>query len=199
MISIAALALLLALSCNAVGCATVVHPPKQVQTPARVYLADYGKHTSLLMPTQRGGRDMLVEYAFGDLAYFRDNRTSPLYAAWAVAIPTAGTLGRRFVPHAADEADLARNLWGPSVTSLVVDRDEVVELAASLNERFRAGGEPQYNPRTRLHHVRSRSVYHGLWNCNHVLARWLRRLDCRVVGLAMFSNFTVAAEKETQP
>jgi hypothetical protein len=41
--------------------------------------------------------------------------------------------------------------------------------------------------------VRSREPYSGLHNCNHLTARWLRRLGCKVRGAAMFSKFRISS------
>ena len=42
-----------------------------------------------------------------------------------------------------------------------------------------------------MHHIPADITYHGLWNCHHVLAVWLRELDCRIEGLVMFATFRV--------
>jgi len=49
------------------GCTSTVIPPKRVTDPAAVFLTDYGRHSSLLLPDREG---RLVEYAFGDWDWF---------------------------------------------------------------------------------------------------------------------------------
>src|SRR2546423_386491 len=45
------------------GCGGTITPPAQVRQPVNVYVTDYGRHSTLLLPTENGG---LVEFAFGE-------------------------------------------------------------------------------------------------------------------------------------
>ena len=50
-----------------------------------------------------------------------------------------------------------------------------------------------FNPWTDFSMVRDDEHYAMWHNCNHLTARWLRELDCRVEGIALLSHFTVVA------
>src|SRR5689334_13559900 len=45
------------------GCGGTITPPRAVRDPVPVYVADYGRHATLLLPVEDGG---LEEFAFGD-------------------------------------------------------------------------------------------------------------------------------------
>ena len=49
------------------GCSWTVRPPAHPSSPVNVYLTDYGRHTSLILPTPD---NRLAEYAFGDWDFF---------------------------------------------------------------------------------------------------------------------------------
>src|SRR4051794_37158104 len=45
------------------GCGGPVRPPANVRDPVPIYVTDYGRHSTLLLPTDDG---RLEEFAFGD-------------------------------------------------------------------------------------------------------------------------------------
>jgi hypothetical protein len=49
------------------GCTTTIVPPRAPADPVSVYVTDYGRHSSILLPDPRGH---LTEYAFGDWNWF---------------------------------------------------------------------------------------------------------------------------------
>ena len=77
------------------GCATKVVPPSNPVNPVMVYITDYGRHSSLVLPATNGG---YVEWAFGDWNWFALGKTSWNYALLAVIWSPQSTLGRRVVP-----------------------------------------------------------------------------------------------------
>src|ERR1700722_10035619 len=81
------------------GCGTV-HPPTNPTDPIPVYLADYGVHSSVILPTEKG---KFVEYVFGDWGFAVENHD------WfipdvprALFFSTQAGFGRRFLSEAPD-------------------------------------------------------------------------------------------------
>src|SRR5437016_69566 len=71
------------------GCASVYPQPKPTR-PTAVYIADYGIHSSLIIPN---GDGRYVEYAFGDWYYAALNHCWPNDALGALLVSAKSTLG----------------------------------------------------------------------------------------------------------
>ena len=65
------LAMVAVLAALSLGCATRVVPPRAIVSPVTVYIADYGRHSSLILPTDTG---CLAEYAYGDWRFYALNQ-----------------------------------------------------------------------------------------------------------------------------
>jgi hypothetical protein len=170
------------------GCATTVAPPARVQDPVTVYLADYGRHSSLVLPRSE---EVLVEFEFGEWKWFALNQTG-FWAAWrALCWPSEGTLGKReLTPSAA--ADLRSRAPDIKVYALAVDRERAGALLEQLEQRWtRNAATAVFNPLYELHFVRDDRHYHLIHNCNPAVAGWLRELGCTVRGPALLSNWRV--------
>src|SRR4051812_45808281 len=87
-------ATLLCLCVLATGCATTVRPDAKPVDPVPVFLADYGVHSSLMLPTTDG---RYVEYSFGDFGYAALNRGGPHNAIGALLASGQSGIGRRFL------------------------------------------------------------------------------------------------------
>lgn len=171
-------ALLLALA----GCATTVRPPADPRDPVVVVLVDYGKHSSLILPSGAGW----VEFAYGEWDYFALNEDDLCTGMAALCCFNQGTLGRR-------------NLTAPRVHAeelfeLRVSRADADALRSRLEERYGR------HPETRLHNslngltfVHDDESYICWNNCNHVVARWLEELGCKVGGCGCFADFRILA------
>lgn len=179
------------------GCGAVVTPPNRVDHPATVYLHIEGRHSSLLLPVDalgpqsRHGRSTWVEYTYGDWRWFALMDTRPIVAARAVFGSPQATFGRRFVGSPPETA-----------VPIIVDRARVDALQLELAARFARGqahtpGGALYNPAYDLFFAHDRERYHALNNCNHLTARWLRRLGCRVDGPAITNRFNVRPTVQT--
>lgn len=176
--------LLLALALT--GCTTHVIPPPAPTNPVTVYLTDYGKHSSLLLPTDDGGFD---EYAFGDWAYFAEGKTGMAMALRALLGSPQSTLGRRHIPPI---PDLNHALGAKRLTAIAVPDSRADDLHAKLEARFRASDQSPYSSTySSLDHIRDEEHYWAGNNCNHVTAAWLRQLGCEIKGPAIFSDFVV--------
>jgi hypothetical protein len=173
----------------ATGCATVVPPPDPA-APVMVYIADYGRHTSLLVPRPEGG---LIEYAYGEWAWFAQGDDRLIRAPGVLLGPNEGTLGRRELPeaHGADP----QSLTGAVRTIAVpVEADDAAALAARLQARFDAGRDTMvYNLALDMEFIRDPEPYSLSNNSNVATADWLRELGCRIQGPALLSGFRIHA------
>lgn len=172
------------------GCATFVTPPAHPADPVTVYLTDYGRHSSLLLPSVRqSGYD---EWAFGDWEFFAKGDTRWWVAMRAVLYSPQSTLSWRYVaPQSlSSDAKMQSDLKCKRLMRLQAPRCRVEALAADLYARFhRDSSTPVYSSYSSMWHVPDYEHYWGLHNCNHVTAAWLRRLDCKPCGPAIWSNF----------
>ena len=172
------------------GCTTTVHPPVNPPDPVAIYVADYGRHSSLVLPAKDRG---YVEWAFGDWRWFALGQIKPDVALMAIVFSPQSTLGRRVIAPQPDEAALARALDADSVMRIEVSRQRADALLDVLDRRYAKHGETQVHSNySHLDHVKDDEHYWALNNCNHLTMRWLRQLGCRVDGFGIFSRFTPA-------
>jgi hypothetical protein len=174
--------------CAAAGCATVLTPPAIVTDPVTVYVTDYGRHSSLILP--RGGG--YTEYAFGQWEWFAQGKTGLLRGPLVVMVPGQSTLGRRGLGEIANEGEASRKADGASARALVVERAKAEALVAELDARFEAEIETRIEGPDGMEFVKDPRVYTMLHNSNGVTADWLRQLGVGVQGSALRSNFRVA-------
>ena len=180
----------------ATGCVNQVRPPREVDDPVTVYVADHGKHSSLLLPD--GGvlqeDDGYIQYAYGDWKTFamNDNRLGSY--ARAALFSRRSALGRE-VHATTDPALLQQGISARRLEAVQVDRRKVQLLRDELEAFWHStSAESVDNRHVRMTLVpyRGPNARYALWNhCNHMTARWLRRLDCRVWRGSMLSNFQV--------
>lgn len=192
-------------SCCCAGCTTVITPPRSPADPVAVYITDYGRHSSILMPDPRdphGSSASLVEFAYGDWNWFALRHTGALDALEAMLCSKYATIGRRqlkvpgFFDEPPDDERLARFVKANKVARLDVPRARVDELLGRLDALFEQHIDTvTYSPASDLWFVRYRGHYGLFHNCNHVTAAWLRELGCGVRGCSMFSKFTVKPAK----
>ncbi|HEY7090521.1 MAG TPA: hypothetical protein VH518_20655 [Tepidisphaeraceae bacterium] len=177
--------------CITSGCTTTVTPPPHVGDPVTVYLADYGRHSSLLLPTSP---NHYMEYAFGDWNFFALGHTQWWVGAEAMVHSPKSTLGRREVVVKADDERLRRWLGCKRLMRFQADRLRVDVLNMNLERTFDVSPiESVHSKYSDLDHVPDDEQYWGFHNCNHVTAEWLRQLGCEVTGTANFSNFRLSA------
>ena len=174
-----------------VGCATKVYPQERLVRPTAVYIADYGIHSSLLLPTADG---RYVEYAFGDWNFAAMNHCWPQDALGALLISFQSALGRRFV-----DVQPGQSVPHPvhpephRVQMIYASQAEVAAVVAELDARYRRGAyEVMHNPDNDTDYVRDDSEHYSVANnCNHLTARCLREMGCDVRGFVMLSKFRV--------
>ena len=182
------------------GCGATVYPPAaRLSDPVPVYLADYGVHSSLILPTPDG---QFVEYAFGDWGYAAENHCLPQDAVGALVASNQAALGRRFFRLKSGETvpQPAQRPW--SMAKIDCERPDVFNLVRRLNDRYEAelkSQKPLLNPENGIAFVKDTEHYSFTNNCNHLTARLLEQLGCKVDGLVVASKFNVAAAKSKAP
>jgi hypothetical protein len=176
------------------GCGATVIPPRDPPEPVRAYLADYGRHSSILLPTNDGRA--LHEYAFGDWDWFAAGRTSLLNGLDAMFASDGSALGRRSVAVGPDPSRLADRVGADRLLAFEAPRAKVVALETELDARYRRNFDSHvYNPDANLAFVHDDERYSFWHNCNHVTAEWLEALGCEVRGSRITSRFKFAKSK----
>ena len=170
------------------GCTTTIVGPGNVVDPVQVYLVDYGRHPSLVLPRTDFTH---VEYTYGEWQWYAEDHTAGLSALRALMVPTQGALGRRQF-----DAQQGEEWWEElgylQVYAITVERDQAAALLAHLDERWEAGaGDRLYNARYDLEFVPDAQPYHLANNSNPMVAGWLEQLDCEVRGSALVSNWRI--------
>lgn len=190
------------------GCMTRVSPPQSVSDPVTVYIVDYGRHSSVLLPIDQPEADPLArttlrEYAYGDWAYYANTQQSHWNGAKALLWNTRGTLGRRDLSGlgpASDEAPIEpaarieRTLSVERVFPVVVERAAAADLIALLDARFETGGggtSSLHNPEFELDFVPDEASYSVLHHCNHEVRDWLVLLGAEASGAPLVSEYKV--------
>ena len=171
------------------GCAWSVKSPPRPTDAAPIYLTDYGRHTSVIMPVN--DRHM-VEYAYGDWDWFAVGQNSSFSAVRALLFSQGSTLGRRWFVNIDDLDELKRLSGADRVVRLRVPRQRIPRLVEQLDREYTKHIDTiHFNPITHLDHVRSDRHYSAFDNCNNMTARWLRALGCDIGGWTIWSNFTL--------
>ena len=172
------------------GCATTILPPEDPPSPVSVFVADYGRHASLLLPERTG--ESLVEYAYGEWKWYAFDESRSYRVFPTLFWPTRGTLGRRalFVP--IDANGIRRALGCEEVLEVVVASEDASSLLMRLETEFESHlGGAHFQPLYDAHFVPSDKAFHLFHNCNRAVANWLRELGCEVRGLSVLADFVV--------
>ena len=168
------------------GCATTVVAPSNVAEPVVVYLADHGRHPSIVLPHPDGG---YVRYVYGGWSWYAEGKTALWRVFPTLLWPNQGALGRgRFDSlEALQRHDPVENLY-----VLQLERASVEHLRTSLESRFQSQLSTYHaNELYHLEFVHDDQRYGALHNCNHVMVDWLKQLGCRVSGPVMLSIWKI--------
>ena len=181
------------LSVCAGGCATTVIPQKVPVDPVAVYVADYGVHSSLLLPLTDAQSDrQYVEYCFGDWGYAVENRCWPEDAMGALLLSNQSAFGRRYVDIAIGEEAPRPTSPPKRVMRIYASKLDVQRLERKLDERWeRAAQTAVHNPDNDVDYVKDTEHYSFLHNCNDLTAKSLRELGCEIHGLVGTSDFKI--------
>lgn len=161
----------------AAGCWKITPPPKaSIKDPVPVFVADYGEHSSVLLPQSPG---VYVEYSFGDWAYAVENKDSVFNAIGALLFSFQSSFGRTFTPMEPGEPYPATIRRPASLIRIDAERDKVAAVTRELDERYQtAKTDPVYNAENQSFFVKDRQHYWLFDNCNHMTQTILRKLDC---------------------
>lgn len=176
------------------GCAMHITPPRDVAEPAKIYLADYGRHSSVLLPEDD---KTLVEFTYGQWHWFALNKNA-WYNAWYLSIfPASGTLGRRVVPNDMSDEEMKSELAALEVYSLNVERSRAIALRDELQRMYDANIDTKVNNSlVGMDFVRAPIIYSLYFqNCNKVVAVWLERMGCHVGGSHHFADFKIKQQQ----
>jgi hypothetical protein len=167
------------------GCTTYVIPPTHPSGPATVYLTDYGRHSSVLLPTAQGDLD---EYAYGDWNFWAIERTPRWWHGLRALFGSPqATLAWRRVPAPVSDAELLKILKCDRLMKFEVDGARARELSDRLHARYKASPttSPVFSSYSNMYHVKDDELYWGCHNCNHATKQWLQALGCDVRGMAV--------------
>ncbi|MHC4416344.1 MAG: DUF2459 domain-containing protein [Planctomycetota bacterium] len=178
------------------GCTTSIIPPADPADPVSVFVLDYGRHSSLVLPETDS--HVFVEYAYGDWNWFALDRSRWHDVFPTLFWPTRGALGQRRLPVESDPETILRVVACEDVLEVTVSARQAQALFARLHSQFDKHVETlHYQPLYDLSFVHCETAFHLFHNCNHALAGWLRELDCEVRGPAMTADFIVRVGAET--
>jgi hypothetical protein len=172
------------------GCAAQVTPPPQPEVPAKIFVLDHGRHTSLVVSTPEGD---LVRYAYGDWRFYAERETGFVRAVAALFWRTPGALGRREYPGPAT-ADTVRSRVTVNIDTvheIDVERERIEALRADLDAKFAAAEEVRETLETQLFFVLHPRAYNWRHNSNTVVAAWLERLGCEVAGPTLLATWRI--------
>lgn len=171
------------------GCGGTIVPPAHPANPVTVYVADYGRHSTLVMPTSDGG---LVEYAFGDWDWLAAMHRQWYRAVGALFFSKESAFGRRFITRVPPMDEMTFALDAKHCVSFDVSRGKMVALRDLLDRQYKAAeASATYSPDGGFMYVKDPEKYWLFHNCNHVTKRWLEELGCDVRGACVTSKFKV--------
>jgi hypothetical protein len=172
------------------GCTCSIITPHDPVDPVSVFVLDYGRHSSLALPTT--DEPTLVEYAYGDWDWFALDKSEWHDAFPTLFWPTRGALGRRSLDVEPTPASVLQFVRCEEVLEIRVSGRCVSGLATELNRQFNNRIDTlHYQPLYDLTFVHADRSFHLFHNCNHAVADWLRKIDCRVRGPTFRADFVV--------
>jgi hypothetical protein len=168
------LAALIALMAALAGCQN--RPPAFAtpSDPVRVYMLDYGRHSSLALPTEDG---RLVEWFWGDWNWFALKNREIGDGVTALFGSPASTLGRRDLGRPDSPEAIRRAVGAVSITAADVERSRAQALSAELFHRYQQNSATEVTHSDGRRFVREPNGGYSLFhNSNHAVTDWLERL-----------------------
>ena len=173
------------------GCTTTIRPPTNPESPISVFVIDYGRHASLLLPMEDD--HTLREYAYGDWGWFALAHDGVLDVFPTLFLPTQGTLGRWDWHIEAEKENIERFVPCEEILEIRVASHDATALLADLDARYESQLDSQIKSDLyQLLFVHDDERYHLLNSCNLVLSRWLKSLDCKIDGCTILADFRIA-------
>jgi hypothetical protein len=192
------------------GCVTTsVTPPTAPPDPVVVYLADYGKHSSLLVPRDvtagaaPAGRDAagggeggrFTEFAYSSWSWSALKRDTWLHVLPTIGIPGQGTLCVKEWPGPLDEGRVRAQSDVEHLYPIRVSRSRLLRLTDRLDSILTGPGERILEAPTGWVYVKDDNPYWVMHTCNQAVVTWLRELGCEVSGPAVYASFDVRAPR----
>lgn len=175
------------------GCTVTVHPPLAPEHPVDVFIIDYGRHSSLLLPETHG--TLLIEFTYGDWNWFALERDDPLDIFPTLFLPTQGTLGRWEWNVEPRVDSLKWAIPSERIHPVTVSGEAVAALLDRLETRFRTKLQTQRESELyQLVFVHDDRPYSLLNHCIHTTRQWLEELGCQTSGMALVADFRIAGE-----
>jgi hypothetical protein len=175
------------------GCSARIIPPAHVADPVPVFVADYGRHSSILLPDEDG---KLLEFAWGDYEWFAVNHNNAGDALAALFWSHGSTMGIRWLATAPQRRDLREVVGCDRLMRFCASGKKAAALRKQLTERVNRHLDTMvFNPWTDFAMVRDDEHYAMWHNCNHLTAEWVRQLDCDVKGTALLSHFELETSR----
>ena len=182
-----------ALSLSLTACALRVTPPVELEAACTIFIADHGRHSSLLLPRENG---RIAEFAYGEWEWFALGNDQWYRVGPALLWPTVGTLGTREFDGPAEIDIICKQIPAQRIHELRVEQDAAAALLARLDQRVSAGADEKVlNSELAMTFVPHADRYCLFRECNSVVAGWLRELGCGVTGSPLSADFIV----EEQP
>ncbi|MBX3359054.1 MAG: DUF2459 domain-containing protein [Phycisphaeraceae bacterium] len=171
------------------GCATTVVPPKNPHDPVSVYIVDYGKHSSLMVPRDN---DRVTEFAFSSWTWEALKWNTWLNVFPILTSPSQGTLCVKEWPGPLNEMTIRMQTTADVVYNVRVSKQDVDRLIAKLDEAYRKReDELIFHAPTGWVYVKSDTSYWSAHTCNTEVAVWLEELGCTVKGQQVYADFQV--------
>jgi hypothetical protein len=169
------------------GCSGTIHPPAHPADPVPIYVTDYGRHSSIVLPDAHGA---YTEWAFGDWNWFALGHTQWYDAIVPIFISPQSTLAQRTIAANTNDDALRRELGANTLLRFDVPAPCAQQLEEHLTQRYlRHINTQMHSDYSQMDHVKDSEIYSGLNDCNDLTARWLRDMGCEVDGLTTFSKF----------
>ena len=193
-----------ALSGVAGGCSHAVYPPPKPRDAVKVYLANYGWHSGLLLPlpdeTGHFAEDgPYVEFTYGDFDYMVNNRDRIIDGIGAILLSPQAGLGRRVITVRGDRVAPEVKMPPRHMDSFYASAAHVRRLTQRLERRFQRNVHTaRLNPKEDAVYVMDDQRYWLANNCNHAAKRWLTALGCDVRGSLITLGFALAGDQPSQ-
>jgi hypothetical protein len=180
------------------ACTTTIVPPAVDGPAVHVALLDHGRHASMVLPEADG---RMTRWAYGERAWYAENRTGLLRAAAALLWPTSAALGRRQLDGPVDEPNIRQRVHVPieAIWIIPVTPARAQTLRRELDERYHQQIDTRVtNPVYDLDFVDHAERYSYFCNSNHKVAEWLSDLGCEVRGSAYTSSWHVESSNAAE-
>lgn len=163
------------------GCAASLEGPDEVVQARVVQLLEHGRHSSLLLTAADDSR---VRYAYGDWAWYVEEKTGAAAGARALLRDSPAGFGRQRLGPAQPGRSLASEvgIGIQTVYRFEISAQRVDSLISKLDRQFDTGDTPYYSEARQLSFVPHPRPYRLSYNSNHMVADWLRELGVEVEG-----------------